>query len=67
MTIFYSLNDTDIGGYADNITPYASPSKTILTFVDQVTRSAKNTVISSNFLVRKFCGKTYLKISQNSH
>ena len=67
VTIFYSLNDTDIATYADNITPYASPSKTILTFVDQMTRSAKNTVISPNFLVWKFCRKTYLKISQNSH
>ena len=67
VTIFYLLNDTDIASYADNITPYASPSKTILTFVDQITRSTKNTVISPNFLVRKFCGKTYLKISQNSH
>ena len=60
LTIFYSLNDTDIASYADNITTYASPSKAILTFADQMTRSAKNTVISPNFLVRKFCRKTYL-------
>ena len=58
--LFYECEDSNVASYADDTTPYSCATdipSVALELQASASNTAKNTVISRNFLVWKFCGK----------